>query len=185
MKNKQMLINFLAILLTAILLGIVAGRYVSASGMYISLAPPLYMQRLVYASPFFMIPAVVGLVVYIGGRGRYPRLPLLLSVYVYTVIGVIVSGFCGLYTMKNFVPAAAGVVTGVIVILALMLVQGYSNSNTLKISRRKNLYSSFQLMAFGIYAVMVLISVVVPIGPLPVILVGTLWALATSGYGVL
>lgn len=175
MKNKKMLINFLTILLTAILLGIVAGRYVSASGMYITLTPPLYMQGLVYASPFFMIPAVVGLVVYMGGRGKYPRLPLLLSVYVYTVIGVIVSGFCGLYTMKNFVPAVLGMISAAIVLLCIVMAGKQCRQRVvISADHRHHVLSK---AGFVLYGAVVIISAFIPIGPMPVIIIGAVAAI--------
>ena len=173
-----MLQKFIGVLLMSVLLGIMAGNYVAVKGTYITLTSPEYMQWLVYTAPLLMVAAVVVLCMYIGksknGR-KDDKMPRYIAIYVFVVTGIMVSGFCGMYTMKHFVYVAAGIITGMMVLLALVLVQGYNNKNTLKIHNTKISTDAGQLIAFGVYAVVVVLSAFIPIGPLPVVFAGKDW----------
>ena len=178
-----MLQKFIGVFLVAVLLGIMAGNYVAAKGIYITLTPPEYMQWLVYIAPLLMAVAVVALCVYIAkskNGSADDKIPRFIAIYVFVVTGIMVSGFCGMYTMKHFVYVAAGVITGLMVILALAFMQGYNHKNTLKIHNTKISRSTGQFMAFSIYAVVVVLSAFMPIGPLPVVFTGLVWALAVA-----
>lgn len=173
-----MLLKFICVLFTAVLLGIMAGNYVAAKGMYITLTPPAYMQKFIYISPLLMIVAVVVLCIYISkvkNDTEHSKTPRYIAVFVFTVIGIMVSGFCGMYTIKYFVYVTAGVIVGLAVVLILAFMQFHNGRNIFKIHNVKTVGSMGEFAAFCVYAIVVVLSAVMPIGPLPVILAGVIW----------
>ena len=178
-----MLSKFICALFLAVILGNIAGNYVADKGIYITLTSSGYMQRLVYMAPLLMGIAVVVLCMYIAkvkvGRA-HSKTPQYIAIYVFTIIGIMVSGFCGLYTIKHFVYVAVGVAIGLMVILMLVLVQLYNGKNIFKIHNVKAARSTGEFIAFCIYAVVVVLSALMPLGPLPVMLVGVLWFVLTA-----
>ncbi len=178
MKQNKTLYKFIAVILAAIALGVAAGKYAAAEAIEINLVPAGYMQGLMYSAPAFMVVATAGVLACIvkyrknGTAGKWPQY---ISIYTYTVLGVIVSGFCGAYTMENFLQVAATVGLGVIVLSVLVLLQ----DTDVKIHARKYRNSNASLARkaiFWIYGTVVLASAFVPIGILPVMAVGIVWA---------
>ena len=176
--NKKILYRFLLVTFVAVALGIVAGKYVAAKGLYITLTPPRYMDGLVYNAPWLMVAAVVALVMCICKKAGIKQ-RLLLSVYVYTVIGIIASGFCGMYTMGNFILVALGLVMGFVVLLALTVMGNTSH----RIHSEDGIDYNNALLSkagFVVYGTVVMTSAFFPIGPLPVMVLGALCAVAVA-----
>ena len=57
-KDTKMLAVFLAMLSTAVFLGILAGKFVAAAESEIMLNPATYMQKIVLIAPYFMVLAI-------------------------------------------------------------------------------------------------------------------------------
>ena len=180
-KDTKMLAVFLAMLSTAVFLGILAGKFVAAAESEIVLSPAVYMQKIVYAAPYFMILAIVLLIICVVKTQKghsAKKLAKYTAVYVFEVIGIIVSGFCGMYTMAHFIPIAVAIASGVVVLLALAVLPAYENSYV--IHSRKQTKSTAEYIVFIVWSAVVVLSAFMPTGPLPVMVTGAVWCVTIS-----
>ena len=145
------------------------------------LNPATYMQKIVYAAPYFMILAVVLLMtcaVKTKNGNSTKKLAKYTAVCVFEVIGIIVSGFCGMYTMAHFIPIAVAIASGVVVLLALAVLPAYESSYA--VHSKKQTKSTAEYIMFIVWSAVVVLSAFMPTGPLPVMFTGAVWCVAIS-----
>ena len=177
-KDLKMLAVFIALLLSAVICGIFAGNYVAGANVDIMLSPPMYMQKVVYASPWLMAVAVMAVVFYAtkSKNGKeIEKTAEVISIYTFTVMGIIVSGFCGMYTMADFIKVAIGMVAGVLVTVALAIIRLYCSEDTHRIHNGSADKNIAKAVLFVVYSIMVVLSAFVPFGPLPILVIGLVW----------
>ncbi len=177
-KDIKILIQFIVILLMAVVSGVVSGRYVAVNNIDIALVPTGYMEKLVYTAPLFMVIAAISLVIYTArvkkgytskGMAEY------IAIYVFAVMGVIVSGFCGMYSMASFIPVAAGLVSAVIIILLLAYIQRVEENTGRTIHTKDYAKNNKTLFMFCLYGTAVVLSAFIPLGPAPAVVICALW----------
>ena len=177
-RELKMLAEFIVLLLTAVIGGIFTGNYVAAANTDIVLSPSVYMQKMVYISPWLMIVAVIAVVFYRvkSENGESAgKIAEIISVYTFTVMGIIVSGFCGMYTMADFIKVAIAMLTGVLVIIVLAIIRLYDDGNTYRIYNRPSDENRVKGVLFVAYSIVVVLSAFIPLGPAPVVFIGLVW----------
>ena len=175
-KENRVLLNFLLLMGTAVVLGILAGRVTAFGDSSLFEIVGIIMNKITFASPVVIVfSALMVLGACSSGKKSPDKTEKLLNVGVITAItafSAIISGFCGVYDIGDFIYVTAAVV----LFFAVMVAAVFTERKYIK----TQLYSFKDKKSF-VVAMLVLTgaSAVYPMGPLPAVVLGTVWLAQT------